>query len=107
MNLPLVPSREIICSGTCPFFNGRLQINSLDDVTQLILSVARLVTYFAVPISVVVIVYIGIMTIFGVITEPLKLVLNIAIGLALAILGVTFIAFYTDLLKSGINLNVF
>jgi hypothetical protein len=107
MKIPLVPSKQVICSGECPFFNGNLSINRPDDVVELILSIARLATYFAVPIAVVVVVYIGIMTIFGVVKTPLAMLLNVAIGLGLAILGVTIIAFYSDLLKSGINLNIF
>ncbi len=107
-NSSLIIPKDTICQGKCPLINSNLKINGPNDVVNFLLVIARLIGYFAVPLAVLVVVYIGIMTIFGVIKNPMALILNVAIGLALAILAITFVAFYTGILSStGINFDIF
>jgi hypothetical protein len=95
---PLTIPTSTLCQGECPLFNLKQGLNSPNDIVNLLLAIARLVGYFAVPLAVLVTVYIGIMTIFGVVKTPGAMMLNVAIGLALAILAITLVAYYTDFL---------
>jgi Na+-transporting methylmalonyl-CoA/oxaloacetate decarboxylase beta subunit len=100
----LIPSRQIICGGKCPFFDGTFNFTSKQDITTFIIAFARLLTYIAIPIAVIMIVVNGFLLIFGIVKDY-KPFLNIAIGLAIIILAYTVTGGFAEILTNGVDIN--
>jgi ABC-type multidrug transport system permease subunit len=99
----LIPSRQIICGGKCPFFDGNFNFTSKQEITNFVITFARFLTYLAVPIAIVMIIYSGFRIIFG-LAEP-KALINIIIGLAIIILAYTFTSGFAEILTNGVDIN--
>jgi type IV secretory pathway VirB2 component (pilin) len=106
-NRPLVPDKSIICpNGRCPLFDpSSFKINSREDIVQFIINIAKILTYIAVPIAVIMIIYTGITAIFGIEKNPLAAIVRILIGLAVVILAYTLTSGFSDVLTGSININ--
>jgi type IV secretory pathway VirB2 component (pilin) len=106
INKPLVPGKNIICSGKCPLFDpSSFTINSREDIVKFIINIAKILTYVAVPIAVIMIIFTGITAILGINKEPLKSIVTILIGLAVVILAYTLTSGFSDVLTGTIDLN--
>jgi TrbC/VIRB2 pilin len=99
----LIPSRQIICGGKCPFFDGNFNFGSKQDITNFIIAFARLLTYIAVPIAIIMIIIAGFKLIFGM--ADYKAILNIVIGLAIIILAYTLTSGFAEILTNGVDIN--
>jgi type IV secretory pathway VirB2 component (pilin) len=105
-NRPLVPGKNIICSGKCPLFDpSSFQVNSREDIVRFIINIAKILTYIAVPIAVIMIIYTGITAIFGIEKNPLAAIVRILIGLAVVILAYTLTSGFSDVLTGSVNIN--
>ena len=105
-NRSYIPSKQVICGGKCPLFDpSSFNIQSKEDIVRVIINLARVATYIAVPIAVVMIVYTGIMGILGLEKELPKAIVRILIGLAVIILSYTLTSGFADVLTSGIDIN--
>ena len=105
-NKPLTPDKSIICSGRCPLFDpSSFRINSREDIVQFIINIAKILTYIAVPIAVIMIIYTGITAIFGIEKNPLAAIVRILIGLAVVILAYTLTSGFSDVLTGSIDVN--
>lgn len=103
---PITPSKNIICGGKCPLFDpANLRINSREDIVTFIINIAKILSYVAVPIAVIMIIYTGITAILGINKEPLKSIITILIGLAIVILAYTVTAGFSDVLTGTVDLN--
>jgi TrbC/VIRB2 pilin len=102
----LTPTKNIICGGRCPFIDSAFNFTSRDDIATFIIGFARFLTYLAVPIAIIMIIYNGILMIFGAAGDkPWQPILNVIIGLAIVILAYTFTAGFSDILSTGIDLK--
>jgi hypothetical protein len=99
----LIPSKQIICGGKCPFFDGTFNFGSKTDITNFIIAFARLLTYIAVPIAVVMIIFSAFRLIFA--GGDYKPFLNIIVGLAIIILAYTFTSGFAEILTNGVDIN--
>ena len=99
----LVPSRQIICGGKCPFFDGTFNFTSRQEIATFVIAFARFLTYLAVPIAIIMIIFTGFRIIFG-LAKPFDL-LNILIGLGIVILAYTFTSGFSEVLTNGVDLN--
>jgi hypothetical protein len=84
---PSLPPEELICNGPCGLRDFR--INSSEDVARVIIRIANLLVYIAVPIAVIMLIWTGFMMLIGQIKNPLVAILNIFIGL-----GIIVVSFY-------------
>jgi ABC-type multidrug transport system permease subunit len=98
----LIPSRQIICGGKCPFFDGTFNFGSKQEITTFIIAFARLLTYIAVPIAIIMIIYSAFRLFFG---GDFKPFINIIIGLAIIILAYTFTSGFAEILTNGVDIN--
>ena len=106
VNSPIAPSKNIICGGKCPLFDpSNLRINSREDIVTFIINIAKILSYVAVPIAVIMIIYTGITAILGINKEPLKSIVTILIGLAIVILSYTVTSGFSDVLTGTVDLN--
>jgi TrbC/VIRB2 pilin len=101
----LIPSRQIICGGKCPFFDGTFNFGSKTDITNFIIAFARLLTYIAVPIAVIMLIYTGFRILVGAEDKPLNAVINIFIGLGIVILAYTFTGGFAEIISNGVDIN--
>ncbi len=103
---PITPSKNVICGGRCPLFDpSNLRINSREDIVTFIINIAKILSYVAVPIAVIMIIYTGITAIFGIEKNPLAAIVRILIGLAVVILAYTITAGFSDVLTGTVDLN--
>jgi ABC-type multidrug transport system permease subunit len=102
MATPLVPPRSIICGGKCPFFDGTFNFTNKQEITTFIIAFARFLTYLAVPIAVIMIIYSAFRLFFG---GDFKPFINIVIGLAIIILAYTLTSGFAEILTNGVDLN--
>lgn len=103
MASPLVPPRSIICGGKCPFFDGTFNFGSKQEITTFIISFTRFLTYLAVPLAIVMIIYTGFMLIIG--QGNYKSFINIFVGLAIVILAYTVTGGFAEVLTNGVDIN--
>jgi hypothetical protein len=103
----IAPSKEIICGGKCPFFDGEFNFSNKEDIVNFVLAFARLASYVAVPIAVIMLIWTGFMVIIGQVKNPLMAIANIFIGLALIVLAYTFTGGFTEILQNGIDIKGF
>jgi TrbC/VIRB2 pilin len=99
----LIPSRQIICGGKCPFFDGTFNFTSKQEITAFVIAFARFLTYLAVPVAIIMIIYSGFRMIIG--QGDIKPILNIIIGLAIVILAYTFTGGFAEILTNGVDIN--
>jgi TrbC/VIRB2 pilin len=104
---PIAPSKNVICGGRCPLFDpSSFRINSREDIVTFVINVAKLLSYIAVPIAVIMIIYTGITAIFQIEKNPLAAIVRILIGLAIVILAYTLTAGFSDVLtNTSLNVN--
>ena len=103
MATPLVPPRSIICGGKCPFFDGTFNFTNKQDIATFIISFARFLTYLAVPVAIIMIIYSAFVLIFtGGGPKPF---INIIAGLAIIILAYTLTSGFAEILTNGVDLN--
>jgi TrbC/VIRB2 pilin len=101
----MIPTRQEICGGKCPLFDGTFNLNSKEEVTQFVISFAKFMTYLAVPIAIIMLVYTGVMVIIGQVKNPISAIINIFIGLAIVILAYTFTGGFAEFLTNGIDVT--
>jgi TrbC/VIRB2 pilin len=100
----LIPSRQIICGGRCPFFDGNFNFTSRQEIATFIISFARFLTYLAVPVAIIMIIYSAFRLLVGGL-DNFKPFLNIVIGLAIIILAYTLTSGFAEVLTNGIDIN--
>ncbi len=98
-----LPSKQAICGGKCPLFDGTFNLTSKEDLTRFIISFAKFLTYLAVPIAIIMIVWTGVMVIIGQVKNPLTAIINIFVGLAIVVLAYTVTSGFADVLSNGID----
>jgi ABC-type multidrug transport system permease subunit len=98
----LIPSRQIICGGKCPFFDGTFNFTNKQEIATFVISFARFLTYLAVPIAIIMIIYSAFRLFFG---GDFKPFINIVIGLAIIILAYTLTSGFAEVLTNGVDLN--
>jgi hypothetical protein len=101
----LLPSKQLICGGKCPLFDGTFNLSSKEEITVFVISFARFMTYLAVPVAIIMIVYTGFLVIIGQVKEPIGAIINIFVGLAIVILAYTFTGGFADVITNGVDLS--
>jgi Type IV secretion system pilin len=101
--LPKVPSAQTICSGNCPITNTAP--TSAPQIVTLIISIARFLSYIAVGVAVIVIIYGGYLYLNpadakGAETGQ-KVLVQAAIGLAIALTAVTIVTILSQILTGS------
>jgi TrbC/VIRB2 pilin len=99
----LIPSRQIICGGKCPFFDGTFNFTSRQEITKFVIAFAQFLTYLAVPIAIIMIIYTGFRMIIG--QGKITDLINIFIGLGIVILAYTFTGGFAEILTNGVDIN--
>jgi ABC-type multidrug transport system permease subunit len=98
----LIPSRQIICGGKCPFFDGTFNFTNKQEIATFVIAFARFLTYLAVPVAIIMIIYSAFRLFFG---GDFKPFINIVIGLAIIILAYTLTSGFAEILTNGVDLN--
>jgi Type IV secretion system pilin len=104
----LVPPSAVICSangGRCPITNNSAALTNQQGITALILSIARFLSYISVAIAVLVIIYGGYLYLNPTDSKGAetgqKVLVNAAIGLAVAITAVTIVSILSQILTGS------
>lgn len=100
-----LPSRQVICGGKCPLFDGSFNLTSKEDLTRFVISFAKFMTYLAVPIAIIMLVWTGVMVIIGQVKNPITAIINIFVGLAIVVLAYTITGGFADILTAGIDVT--
>jgi hypothetical protein len=82
---PDLPPQELICNGPCGLRD--FKIDSAADVAKVIIKIAGLLVYVAVPIAVIMLIWTGFLVLIGQVKNPLMAILNIFIGLGLIVVS--------------------
>jgi Type IV secretion system pilin len=102
-NLPKVPSAQTICSGNCPITNTAP--TSAPAIVTLIISIARFLSYIAVGIAVIVIIYGGYLYLNPTDAKGAeagqRVLVQAAIGLAIALTAVTIVTILSQVLTGS------
>jgi hypothetical protein len=105
-NKSYLPSKQIICGGKCPLLDtSSFNIQSKEDIVRVIINLARVAAYIAVPIAVVMIIFTGVKAMVLPEQKPLQAIVTILIGLGIILLSFSLTSGFSDLLTSGIDIN--
>lgn len=84
---PSLPPEEVICNGPCGLRN--INVDNPENIATVIIRIANLLVYIAVPIAVIMLIWTGFMMLIGQVKNPITAILNIFIGL-----GIIVVSFY-------------
>lgn len=96
----LTPSRDIICGGPCPLFDGNFRFDR-DGLALFLLAFARFLTFIGVGLAVLFLVFAGLQYIFGKEEEAKKNIVTTLIGLVIIIVAYTFVTVLAQFLQGN------
>ncbi len=95
------PTKQVICGGSCPLIDSTFSLTK-ENITAFIIAFARFLTYIAVALSVLMIVFAGVQFIVGQREAGRKRLVSALIGLVVVIVAYTIIAFIVGFLQGDV-----